>query len=74
MTLKEFEERLKALGIPEGEWKNLGGKKVNLPLVSPMKPLLLQIRKIAQAELESKIKEREKLHEMLGRLRHGGAM
>jgi len=74
MTPKELEEKLKEIGFDKGKWGGLEGKEMEIPLVGPLKPLLLQARKIVSLELKGKIEERHRLHEVLGKLKHGGAM
>jgi len=74
MTLEELAQKLKELGIEDNSWREIGDKAIPPPLVSAYKPMLLEVRKIISSELGKKVAEREKLHEMLGKLRHGGAM
>lgn len=74
MSPEELAKKLKDLGLKEGAWAETEGGEIPPPIISAYKPMLIEVRKIVSSELEKKVLERGKLQEMLGKLRHGGAI
>jgi hypothetical protein len=77
MTVEEVKERLRADGIPVGEWvSNEGhvneGDKAQLTTFKRYAELLGQLRDLLQQQADRDVKQIDDLSYQLRRLKHGG--
>jgi hypothetical protein len=78
MSVEDVKERLRAAGIPMGEWVDNEddvpeeGKEVPIPSFQRYAKMLEQLRDIMQMQVDKDVEQIDTLNSQLHRLKHGG--
>jgi hypothetical protein len=71
-TLEELQAKLKALGLPTGEWGQTKGGTVESPILNKQAEALKKAKDLLEQQLTADRDLLSELHEQVNRLEHGG--
>ena len=71
-TVEELQAELEKRGIKPGQWSHLAGGKKQTPKMKEQESILLALRSLIQAQLDTDLVSLDQAREKLDRLKHGG--